>query len=105
MLERARPVRPGTKTSDVFYQNHGGVAVVASAAVRLTKLNAPFEPVTFEHLIARVSVAGSSFVFAVVYRLGSVTVTAAFFDEFRVLLEQLSWFATQREESSLERTK
>src|SRR6218665_2978890 len=48
MLERARPVRPGARTNDVFYQNHGGVAVVASAAVRLTKLNAPFEPVTFE---------------------------------------------------------
>ena len=43
--------------------------MVASAAVRFTKLNAPFEPVTFEHLIARVMVAGSSFVFAVVYRL------------------------------------
>ena len=94
MLERARPVRPGARTNDVFYQNHGGVAVVASAAVRLTKLNVPFEPVTFEHLIARVTVAGSSFVFAVVYRPGSATVTAAFFDEFRVLLEHLSSFAT-----------
>src|SRR6218665_1876598 len=56
-------------------------------------LNAPFEPVTFEHLIARVTVAGSSFVFAVVYRPGSATVTAAFFDEFRVLLEHLSSFS------------
>src|SRR6218665_1687585 len=90
MLEHARPVRPGARTNDVFYQNHGGVAMVASAAVRLTKLNAPFEPVTFEHLIARVTVAGSSFVFAVVYRPGSATVTAAFFDEFRVLLEHPS---------------
>src|SRR6218665_1537044 len=69
-------------------------AEVASAAVRLTKLNAPFEPVTFEHLIARVTVTGSSFVFAVVYCPGSATVTAAFFDEFRVLLEHLSSFST-----------
>src|SRR6218665_2366218 len=38
MLERARPVRPGVRTNDVFYQNHGGAAVVASAALRLTKL-------------------------------------------------------------------
>src|SRR6218665_1894772 len=89
MLERTRPVRPGARTNVVFYQNHGGVAVVASAAVRLTKLNTPFEPVTFKHLIARVTVAGSSFVFAVVYRPGSAAVTAAF-DEFRVLLEHLS---------------
>src|SRR6218665_473047 len=94
MLERARPVRPGSTTNDVFYQNHGGVSVVAWAAVRLTKLNAPLEPVTFEHLIARVTVAGSSFVFAVVYRPGSAAVTAAFFDEFRVLLEHVSSFAT-----------
>src|SRR6218665_2723694 len=94
LLERARPVRPGSKIDDVYYQNYGGMAVVASAAVRLTKLNAPFEPVTFEHLIARVTVAGSSFVFAVVYRPVSATVTAAFFDEFRVLLEHLSSFAT-----------
>jgi len=94
LLERARPVRPGSKIDDVYYQNYGGVAVVASAAVRLTKLNASFEPVTFEHLIAMVTVAGSSFVFAVVYRPGSVTVTAAFFDEFRVLLEHLSSFST-----------
>ena len=57
-------------------------------------LSAPFKPVTFENLIARVTVAGSSFVFAVVYRPGSVTVTAAFFDEFRVLLEHLSSFST-----------
>src|SRR6218665_2417959 len=87
------PVRPGARTNDVSYQNHGGVAVVASAAVRLTKLNVLFEPVTFEHLIARVTVAGSSFVFAVVYRPGSASATAAFFDEFRVLLEHLSSFA------------
>src|SRR6218665_3923623 len=30
MLERARPVRQGARTNNVFYQNHGGVAVVAS---------------------------------------------------------------------------
>ena len=60
LLERARPVRPGAKTDDIFYQNHGGVAVVASSAVRLSKISAPFEPITFEHLIARVTVSGSS---------------------------------------------
>src|SRR6218665_1225073 len=45
-------------------------------------------------IIARVTAAGSSFVFAVVYRPGSASATAAFFDEFRVLLEHLSSFAT-----------
>jgi hypothetical protein len=93
MLERARPVRPGARTDDIFYQNHGGVVVVASAAVRLSKITAPFEPITFEHLIARVTVSGNSFVFVVVYRPGSAAVTAAFFDEFRRLLEFLSSFA------------
>src|SRR6218665_1113394 len=42
---------------------------------------------------ALVTIAGSSFVFAVVYRPGSAAVTAAFFDEFRILLEHLSLFA------------
>src|SRR6218665_1585411 len=93
MLERARPVRPGANTDDIFYQNYGGVAVVASSAVRLSKISAPFEPITFEHLIARVTVSGSSHIFAVVYRPGSAKVTAAFFDELRLLLEFLSSFA------------
>src|SRR6218665_1721390 len=93
MLERARPVQPGAKTDDIFHQNHGGVAVVASSAIRLSKISAPFEPITFEHPIARVTVSGSSHIFVVVYRPGSAKVTAAFFDEFRLLLELLSSFA------------
>src|SRR6218665_3268154 len=93
MLERARSVRPGAKTHDIFYQNHGGVAVVTSSAIRLSKISAPFEPITFENLITRVTVSGSSHIFVVVYRLGSAKVTVAFFDEFRLLLEFLSSFA------------
>src|SRR6218665_124921 len=93
MLERARPVRPGARTDDVFYQNRGGVAMVVSSAVRLSKISAPFEPMTIEHLIARVTVAGSSFIFVVIYQPGSAAITAAFFDEFRLLLEFLSSFA------------
>ena len=72
-----------------FYQNHGGVAVVASSAIRLSKISAPFDPITFEHLIAGVTVSGSSHIFTVVYRPGSAKVTAAFFDELRLLLEFL----------------
>ena len=90
MLERAHPVQPGAKTDDIFYQNHGGVAVVSSSAVRLSKICGP---ITFEHLITRVTVSGSSHIFAVVYRPGSAKVTAAFFDEFHLLLEFLSSFA------------
>src|SRR6218665_641924 len=66
MLERAHPVRPGAETDDIFYQNYGRVAVVTSSAVRLSKISAPFEPITFEHLITRVTVSGSSHIFAVV---------------------------------------
>src|SRR6218665_2126676 len=83
MLERARPVRPGARTDDVFYQNHGGVAVVASSTVRLSKIAAPWEPMTFEHLIARVTVSGSSFIFVVIYRSESAAVTAALLLEFQ----------------------
>src|SRR6218665_420144 len=39
MLERAHPVQPGAKTDDIFYQNHGGIAVVASSAVRLSNIS------------------------------------------------------------------
>src|SRR6218665_1673123 len=67
--------------------------VVASSAIRLSKISAPFEPITFEHLIARVTVSSSSHIFVVVYRHGSAKVTAAFFDELRLLLEFLSSFA------------
>ena len=67
--------------------------MVASSAVRLSKISAQFEPMTFEHLIAKATVAGSSFIFVVIYRPGSAAVTAAFFDEFRLLLEFLSSFA------------
>src|SRR6218665_3060840 len=35
LLDRVR------ETDDVFYQNHGGVAVVASSAVRLSRISAP----------------------------------------------------------------
>src|SRR6218665_1740460 len=63
MLERARTVRPGARTDDIYYQNYGGAGVVASSAVRLSKISAPFESITFEHLIARVTVSGSSYIF------------------------------------------
>src|SRR6218665_2329120 len=39
MLERARPVRPGAKTDDIFYQNYGVLAAVASSAVRRSKIS------------------------------------------------------------------
>src|SRR6218665_1902274 len=52
MLERARPVRPGAKTDDIFYQNYGGLAVVASSAVRLSKISAPFEPISRRSLLS-----------------------------------------------------
>src|SRR6218665_344418 len=65
MLERARPVQPGARIS---------VAVVTSSAVRLSNFSAPFEPMTCEHLIARVTVSGSLFIFMVIYRPGSAAV-------------------------------
>jgi len=74
--------------------NHGGVAVVAAAGVRLSAVDVGLQPTTFEYVAARVTSSSSpqSVVVVVVYRPGSSTVTATFFSELTDLLDRLSTY-------------
>ena len=88
VVERARPRPRHTETS--LSVNHGGVAIVAAAGVRLKAIDVGPEPSTFEYVAARVTVGTSSCVVAVIYRPGSSAVTATFFTELADVLDRLS---------------
>ena len=91
VVERARPrTRPAAESLSV---NHGGVAIVAAAGVRLTPVDIGNQATTFECVVARVLSATSSCVTVVVYRPGSTAVTAAFFAELSDVLDRLMTFA------------
>jgi len=81
VLERARPIPTGANTDDLSFVNHGGVAIVAPTGVKMEKMKPVFEPLSFEHLLVRLSVQQSSCVFAVIYRPGAARPTPLFFDE------------------------
>ena len=89
VLERARPPKAGVNTDTTSYRNFGGVAIVASPTIRLTKLNTG-NPRSFEHLCSRVTSNGSSCVVLLIYRPGSQPVSSIFFDELSAMLEALA---------------
>jgi len=87
VIERARP-----RVSEMSLSiNHGGVAIVAAAGVRMSAIDVGLQPTTFECVAARVTSSSSpqSVVVVVVYRPGSSTVTATFFSELTDLLDRL----------------
>jgi len=86
VVERARPRRVDASL-DV---NHGGVAIVAAAGIRLTAVRVGPSPSTFECVAARVTSRQSSCLVLVVYRPGSSAVTGKFFSELADVLEHLS---------------
>ena len=88
VLKRARPPKPGMNVVTMHYRNFGGVAIIASSTIRLTKLNT-CNPRSFELLCARVTSNGSSCVVFLIYRPGSVPVSSVFFDELSTMLEAL----------------
>jgi len=89
VVDRPRPRQSAETTAT----NHGGVAAVAVQGVRLTRIDLGVTPGTFELLCVRAVSGPSSCVVAVVYRPGSVTVTAAFFSELFNVLDCISTFA------------
>jgi len=94
VIERARPRKSSTVSESVNFTNHGGIAIVASTRVKVTKLSPNFEPSTFELLCARISSCGASCIAAALYRPGSENVNELFFDEFAKLLEYLLSFSS-----------
>ena len=93
VVEQAHPVLPKAKVDDTHFQNYGGVALIASSAVRLTVLTPPLQSNTFELLCVRIVVGGKACIVAIVYRPGSEKVPASFPDELGVLLECMSSFS------------
>jgi exonuclease III len=82
VVERARP-RTDTASTAV---NHGGVAVVASPGIHLTKTDLGFQPSTFEFISASIP----HYLIVVIYRPGSSPITSLFFTELTELLERVS---------------
>jgi len=89
VVECAAPRR----TNDVasVSVNHGGVAIVAAAGIRMIRLiavNIGFQPSTLECVAARVTSGTSSCI--VIYRPESSAVTASFFSELADVLDRFS---------------
>jgi len=82
--------RPRTRRADESLGvNHGGVAIIAAAGVRLSPVNIGRQPTTLECVVARVLSGSSSCVVIAVYRPGSAAITAAFFAELADILDSL----------------
>ena len=94
VIERARPIPTGMPTDNLNYVNHGGVAIVARAGIKIAKLKSVIEPVTFEHLIVNLSTGGASCTLVVLYRPGSSQINQLFFSEMESLFEALSMMST-----------
>ena len=90
VVERARPRT--RRADESLGVNHGGVAIIAAAGVRLSPVNIGRQPTTFECVAARVLSGSSSCVVIAVYRPGSAPITAAFFAELADILDSLATF-------------
>ena len=90
VIERARPRSRQAEAS--LAVNHGGVAVVATAGVKLTAINTGAKPSTFECVAVRVTAGTSSYIILLVYRPGSAAITDSFFAELSDVLDRLSTY-------------
>jgi hypothetical protein len=79
VLEPALSIPPSAKIDNFRFRNYGGVAVVASAGVELTKMVPVVEPATFEHLCVRATSGGATCIIALLYRPRSEKIPASFF--------------------------
>jgi len=93
VIEQPRPIAPDARKDSVDYVNHGGVALLSTSAVRLTRLaiNGTFK--TFEFVCGRVTSKGTPAIILTIYRPGSLPPTAAFFSEFTTMLERLAFMS------------
>jgi len=70
--------------------NHGGVVVTGVSGVRLAAVDTGIQSVTFESVCVRVKSASSSCIVLLIYRPGSVAVSAEFFQELSKTLDKLA---------------
>ena len=90
VLETARPLDDKRRQAKTKFVNHGGIAIVATKGVVLSKIELRQKTTTFEYMCCRMTSGGSSHILVVVYRPGSQPTTTAFFDEFSALLATLA---------------
>ena len=91
-LEAARPLPPGVRTDTVNLQQHGGLAFIHRQAVRFQKRMFDVDATTFEYLYGFASTPDSHFVLLGIYRPGSQTLSAAFFEELSAVFERLATY-------------
>jgi len=92
VVERARPVEDSSALESVHFVNHGGLAVIANAEIKLSVVNRHLLWSSFECLCVHVSSQGKTCVLVAIYRPGSANITAGFFKEFNLLLDSLLKF-------------
>src|SRR6218665_2297500 len=90
VLETARPIDDKRRQAKAKFVNHGGIAIVATQGVAVSKIELRQKTMTFEYMCCRTTSGGSSHIVVVVYRPGSQSTTTAFFDEFSALLATLA---------------
>jgi hypothetical protein len=89
VVDRPRP----RHTSDNLSTNHGGVAVVATADVRLCPVTTVADsPSSFESLCVQATFGHFAAIVVVIYRPGSSAVVSTFFDELSSLFEAVATF-------------
>ena len=88
VVDRPRP----RLRDDTLVKNYGGIAAVATAGVRLTRLDLGVKPEKFEFLCVRVVSGSSSCVVAIIYRPGSEDVTPEFFSNLSDVLDRVATF-------------
>ena len=81
VVDRPRP----RTTAETLSTNHGGVAAVANAGIRLTALSIGFPISSCESLCMRISCGSASCIAVLIYRTGPVSL--AFFDELSNIID------------------
>lgn len=90
VIEKARPAAPDADKDNVHYVNHGGVALLSTATIRLTQLTITGDFKSFEFVCVRVASKGVPAIVLTIYRPGSLPPDAVFFNEFATVLERLA---------------
>ena len=93
VIEQARPIAPDARTDSVDCVDHGGVALLSTSAVRLTRLAIDGAFKTFEFVCGRVTSKGTPAIILTIYRPGSLPPTAVFFSELMTMLERFAFMS------------
>jgi len=85
--------RPRTVSdSESVATNHGGIVAATFTGARLVQLDIGATPTSFEYVCVRVTSNAVSYIVCVIYRPGSATLCATFFDELADVLDRLATF-------------